>query len=241
LALRDMRRSAGILVLEGLVVVISILLAFALDAWWGRRAADAEMDQELASVRRELETNRLLISNEINALERITAASAALVDELAASSGAQVVSVPDTLAFLVASWAPSLDASFGAIDALISSGRLAGVENEELRLGLARLRGRVADAVEDELAARQISLDHQWSLFMSRMDLRAVVRVEDAFFGAAEQSFAGVSMVYRADLDFPNSQAVLNSLVNRASWYASALGELRGLLRDVDILIELAP
>jgi len=228
-------------VLEGVVVVVSILLAFALDAWWGRRAADAEMDQELASVRRELETNRLLIANEVDALERITAASAALVDELSAASGAQVVSVPDTLAFLVASWAPSLDASFGAIDALISSGRLAGVEDEQLRLGLARLRGRVSDAVEDELAARQISLDHQWLLFMSRLDLPAIVRVENAFFGTAHQSFTGVALVYRTDVDFPNSRAILNSVVNRASWYGSSLGELRELLRDVEILIDLAP
>ena len=55
------RRFRVRLVLEGLVVVSSILLAFALDAWWDEHELDQDVAQELQSVRRELEENRRLV------------------------------------------------------------------------------------------------------------------------------------------------------------------------------------
>lgn len=47
------RRFRVRLALEGLVVVSSILLAFALDAWWDEHELDRDVAQELQSVRRE--------------------------------------------------------------------------------------------------------------------------------------------------------------------------------------------
>ena len=58
------------LALEGLVVVASILVAFLLDAWWDGRELRNQLNDELASVGREIDENRGLVEFEINSLER---------------------------------------------------------------------------------------------------------------------------------------------------------------------------
>ena len=49
------------LALEGMVIVVSILLAFALDAWWEDAQLEREVYQELESVGRELRRNQELL------------------------------------------------------------------------------------------------------------------------------------------------------------------------------------
>jgi hypothetical protein len=57
------------------------------------------------------------------------------------------------------------------VDALVASGRLSEIHNASLRLGLAGLRDRFADVVEDELVGRQIDVEQQGPLLSGLMDL----------------------------------------------------------------------
>lgn len=51
------RRNIAKLILEGLVVVASILVAFALDAWWDDRQLQQETAEDLVIVEYELAEN----------------------------------------------------------------------------------------------------------------------------------------------------------------------------------------
>ena len=66
----------GRLIIEGTVIVFSILLAFAIDAWWdGRQVEDAQIER-LSRVAAELRSNSERIHRKIETLEvAITATS----------------------------------------------------------------------------------------------------------------------------------------------------------------------
>jgi hypothetical protein len=148
---------AGGLLAEGLVVLFSILAAFLLEGWRADRDLAGELLQELVSVQGEREANRDLILTEVEAIDRITVGTEALVAELNAAQERNSVFVPDTLAWLGSMWTTTFDPSLAAIGALIATGRLAQVSNPDLRTGLAGLRDRVADAREDQIVVRLFS------------------------------------------------------------------------------------
>jgi hypothetical protein len=233
------RRFRVRLVLEGLVVVSSILLAFALDAWWDEHELDRDVAQELQSVRRELDENRRLVLYEMDTIERILGGSAATLALLEAEPTPMHIRIPDTLAVLVTFWGPTLDASFGAVDALIASGRLSRIEDAELRLGLSGLKDRVEDPVEDELLAQRVQTEQLIPHVARRVDLAGAARVDAEFFTAHRD--IGTRLPSYGTVDYPTDLETRNLVRHRASWLNSALGELRLLQADVERLLALIP
>lgn len=59
------------LLLEGLVVIASILTAFALDAWWADRQLTGEVVVDLQGVDRELAANVELVTFQIDELHEL--------------------------------------------------------------------------------------------------------------------------------------------------------------------------
>jgi hypothetical protein len=59
------------LLLEGLVVIASILIAFALDAWWADRQLTGEVVVDLQGVDRELAANVELVAFQIHELHEL--------------------------------------------------------------------------------------------------------------------------------------------------------------------------
>jgi hypothetical protein len=220
------------LALEGLVVVASILIAFVLDAWWDGRQLRGELRQELSSVAREVAENRAAVAYEIHALERIIAGSEAMVTSLEAAPPGRLEPVADTLIWFVAFWSPTLDLSFGALDALIASGRLAQIPDADLRLGLAGLKNKVTDAVDDERLAQQV-FEQIYSLLSAHIDFAGVYRIDNQFF-AQKRALNRKVPTENASLLIPATLPVRNAILNRASWLNSALGELRELLVQLD-------
>ena len=76
----------GRLVREGLVIVISILLAFALDAWWDDAADRRDLRQDLIGVSEEIRVNQGRIDFQVDLMERTVAGGDSL---LAAFSAAE--------------------------------------------------------------------------------------------------------------------------------------------------------
>ena len=92
-------------------------------------------------------------------LGRLNSSAAALLVDLRADPEAPMVEATDTIALLATVWAPTLDPSLGAVEALISSGRLAQLSNPRLRQGLAGLRDQFQDTREEQLNALSIRDD----------------------------------------------------------------------------------
>ena len=227
------------LALEGCMVVASILIAFLLDAWWTDREFRQEINQELLSVTRELQDNRQLLSDEIVLIDRISASASALIEQMESVDDKPTVEISDTVAWLVTALGPTLDVSFGAIDALTSSGRLAHIENPELRSGLAGIKGVFDDVVEDELIARQIQLEQQLPMISDSFDLRAVARVDAAVFETGWLPTDPVPSY--GTVQYPNNLAIRNVLINRMMWLTSAKFDMARLVEHLDRLIVLMP
>ena len=139
------------------MVLVSILLAFFLEGWRQERELRHDLERELASVQLALERNRELAAAEIAALDRMSAAGDAVMAGMLSAAGQRVVAVDDTLAALALQWRISFAPSLGAVDALISSGRLAQIENPELKLGLAGLSEVIRDVVGDEIQSLEMT------------------------------------------------------------------------------------
>ncbi len=241
------RRSTGLrLLLEGLVVLVSILAAFFLEGWRDDRELARELEQELASVGRELDRNRELVLAEVAAINRIVAGTDALLGRLEANDESRFIAVSDSLAWLATLWGPTLDPSLGAVDALISSGRLALIDNPDLRLGLAGLRDVLADAAAEQQLALQLSFDRLYPLVLGSPDMSALRRVSREFTTVRQE--AGLSpqeqmaerqMPTYTDIAYPNEVAIRSVLNLKLVWYEAAIAELHPLLPHLDNLMSL--
>ena len=147
------RKSAARLLLEMLVVVASILIAFSLDAWWSRRSELRTERAHLRALQSDFEQNVARLNQLIAREERIVDASRRL---LLVATSAQA-GHPDSVRTLLGQVFNSgrFDPVMGAYEAVVSSGGLAQVRDDRLRLALADfaslLQGRYTERYSDEL------------------------------------------------------------------------------------------
>lgn len=237
------RRGSSHLVLEGVVILVSILAAFWLEGWRADRDLARELTLEMESVHRELERNRDIVIAELAVLDRVTSSAAVLLMELRADPQAATVAVRDSIAIFGASWSPTIDPSLGAVQALIGSGRLAQVPNRELRQGLAGLSDQFQDALEEQVLARSVFRDDIVPLTRDRVDYEflgeAVVElIESDDSGVLSQESLSVRPFPSEGLtDYPNSVPIRNALELRRVWHLVAQDELSRVLVVLDDLI----
>jgi hypothetical protein len=143
-------------VVEGAVIVGSILLAFALDAWWGNRSREDELRGQLEVVAREMQSARealqlALDAHDMNAhlAEHLTSALCRVVE------GSEVV-VSDTL---VGPLLPQVtaDVTTGSLDAFITAGGLELIEDVDIRRHLLDWPTRIQDLLDDETYLRNFA------------------------------------------------------------------------------------
>ena len=116
-------KSRSALVVEGVVIVASILLAFGIDAWWGERRAELDERESIAQLTTDFQTNAALLETVRSAHE---AALDAAYEILArAGIGGQPQSRTTTAELVFISLrASTYDPVLGGINSLIQSGSL---------------------------------------------------------------------------------------------------------------------
>jgi hypothetical protein len=135
--------------IEAAAIVMSILLAFAIYAWWDDRQDRAEEQRILASLKSEFEQNLELIDIEFSYRHAVVAS----IQEILAASLAPSTVDPEKLDGLIGdlSWWQNIKYSRGAIDGLLQSGGLSLIENDELRRVLVSMPSRFDDTTGSEL------------------------------------------------------------------------------------------
>lgn len=120
------------LLLQAASVVASILLAFAIDAWWGKRAEAAEKNAVLTALRAELSEQRKALDEDL-VYQRASRENAKLL--LAAHAAGRYEDIEKSLDHRLANllWFSGATVSSGLLDGLLRDGRVTAVENETLR------------------------------------------------------------------------------------------------------------
>lgn len=141
---------------EATAVLVSILLAFAIDALWAERLERVAEREELSRLYDEFASNRDRILAGSKLHEAAVEASLRLYEimDAAISSGAETIAVPDmVIADLVN--APTFEAETPVFDGLVRSGRIEIIEDRRILTTMAVWERTLRNTFEHEVRARQ--------------------------------------------------------------------------------------
>ena len=143
---------------EGVVIVGSILLAFGIDAWWDARQERVEEAEILAGLHREFTGNRDALNRRIEQHSNMLAAFAAILASIDEGDWTSTEwSVDDAIGQLLAP--PTSDLGNGVRDALVQAGRLEILSNVVLRERLAEWPAFYEEVLDDEIFSREMVLN----------------------------------------------------------------------------------
>ncbi len=229
--MREFLRGRGAdLLLEGIVVIVSILVAFGLDAWWGNRSARIDLLDDLASVTSEVEAN--IEALQVEALFHSMAAASIddLVSRIDLAGGAPWLTLPDTIASFAFVFPPVFDASTGALDALVADGSLSRLEDRRLRQLLGDLRAQFEDVRDSEMGARRVAAEEIMPLFWESPDLAASLGRSGEFRRRGLEQTPLPSHAIRLE----NPPGLKNRLLLRRAWVTASSEGVAELLATLD-------
>ena len=150
-------RRTGDLLVEATAIVASILLAFAIDAWWDERQLRAEEQDVLYSLQEEFRANKAQVTDVLDrhllAHEVISSFLAMQESELAALNPSEISQIISFFAH-----PRTFDPVRGSLDALLGSGKLGLLRDRALREALTNFTNLLEDAVEDRQYLTDTSL-----------------------------------------------------------------------------------
>jgi hypothetical protein len=159
------------ILLEGAVIVVSILLAFSIDAWWNSRIEQQREREQLISMLAEFKASLSGLDGVLTSIQGHAKNVESLIALLKAA-GDEPVMVPGALLGSAITWRTS-DVSTSTLDALMASGDLNLLRNVELRANLARLPAILLDVTEDEIVAQKFA-ESEMSVFLAREGLAEI-------------------------------------------------------------------
>jgi hypothetical protein len=146
------------LTVEAAAIVGSILLAFAIDAWWSARQLDNEEQQTLRQLQAEFQTNAALLAERrgrhediLNACETILSLTGPESEDLLTDTA----NARSAIERITIWW--TYDPQMGVLAGLTQSGGLRIISSDPLRNALASWPSEVQDLVEDEIYAQEFT------------------------------------------------------------------------------------
>lgn len=220
-------RSGGrSLLVEGVVIVASILLAFAIDAAWDARNDRIEARSVLADLEAEFRESLGLIDRIISIRESRNTQAMRLLEGPAAFPDDDALSRALVQVFLGAT---SVNIPTGAYSLYVSGGSATRVESDELRTLLASWPGILEENAEEEATEVQMTWRQMTPFLRSRVDLGPIYSAHpaaDEVFGTFPPPRVSFGIDPRSLLDDPE---FLNYTVARLALNRVLLREVRAL------------
>jgi hypothetical protein len=218
--------------LEGTAVLLGILAAFGIDAWWDIESQQQDLQSYLTATRTELESNRELIFEDFQSLDAWTEQGKRYLDEVVAPAANPSY---EEVREMVWETGPNQTTPLlrAAVDDLVSSGGISLIESAELRRSIARyIRALDRDAEEQEDVRqnfRQFVLPyHIEHASFSDYDWEQAVGVEQS------------DTTFELDLDaFVASRDYANRLVSRLLGYSNLRDTHDAVLKSIDETLRL--
>jgi len=194
----------GRVLIEGVAIVASILLAFGIEAGWAAEGERRLEREELERVFDELAGER----QRIVGAERQQAIRASASLEVVAllktrGTATATVAIPDSLLALLAG-SPAFEAQTPTLDGLLRSGSYSVVSDLEVRSAVARLEERLTSASRQQLGTTQYTMTDLIPALIERGSMSHVLLNSR---GAARSQLGGGATQIRAD---PQIEAIVS-------------------------------
>ena len=146
------------LTVEAAAIVGSILLAFAIDAWWSARQLDQEEQQTLRQLQAEFQTNAALLAERRGRHEVFFEACETILSLTGPEGEDLLIYLEDVRSAIdtITRWW-TYDPQMGVLAGLTQSGGLRIISSDQLRNALASWPSKVQDLVEDEIHAQEFT------------------------------------------------------------------------------------
>lgn len=221
--------------MESLVIVASILAAFALDTWWDRMQERTEERETLVALATEFQAARAeIVVRKVNQ-GRILTAVTAVADSLnqALEDGRRAIVLPDTMLAL-AYIPPTTSLGLGTLQGMIGSGRLGIIQNRALRGRLGAWGVELDELREEELDSRELAYGDLDRTLRARMNTYGLWAAGDSIFKEV------LSVEGRArSREVPVDTEVLGVFHLRTSLLSHGVEEFDPLLVAVDSILAL--
>ena len=226
---------AGRLALESIVIVGSILAAFALDTWWQGVSERREERETLQALHVEFSAARENILFYRSLQERILTSVTSISDSLNAAviRGATSIMLADT----ALAWAyipPTTTVSLGTLQGLIASGRLGIIRDRRLRSALGSWGVELAELAEEEIASRDLAFQDMDRVLRARMSTHGLWATAERL-NSGELSEEG----RLARRPVPVDTEMLGVFHLRQNILSHAIDEFDPLIEEVDGILEL--
>jgi hypothetical protein len=212
---------------ESVAIVASILLAFAIDAWWdGQRDRGREEDlmidllADFRSSRGELAT-RLVLAR------RMATTNALFTEQVDSHRGPGPLAVPDSLVLGVLG-GPTYEPSMNALDAAVASGEVVLLTNPRIREELATWRRALVDTAEDEQEVRRLT--NQQVIPLLARSLRVAPYMRNVLAWSFGQPVEGLP----GEATLTPSPELAGALALRQFFVEFSAADLEGLLGSLD-------
>lgn len=216
---------------EGLLIIFSILLAFAIESWWAERKERLEEQKLLANLQTDFQKNKELLEYSIERFRFTLENAQQIMDYLHPGEEPAVEILADSILFKHLLW-HTYNPIVGTLHSAIASGHISLIENELLRTELAEWE----DLVEDMKESERIDID-----IMTRIN-------EEIFRYVPTRTLAyrmGNKMMLRestAKTDYKRLQSSIyleNLLANRIGEMSVTLGEANNVMISLDRILAL--
>lgn len=219
------RKSGGALLAEGLVIVVSVLLALWADAWLASRQEAQLGAEQLTALARDFDQMSARVDSSLWAAERAITDGRTLIEQLTGPTPQMAVDSGRarlTSLTIYEVFSPSM----GAYEALVASGSIERVENEELKRALSDFFGSFDDLrVSEGLLLRT---QHEFMLSDVWAELAGVHRYNP------EIGLGDPNADLRQTLTWSESDAFLNGLAHMLVRQLDARADYQYLRRSID-------
>ncbi len=144
------------LLAESAAIVVSILLAFGIDAWWQQRKEDAQERVLLIGLLDDFRASRPELVFRLELARRIADGVELFLTATEDFQSHQPVPMPES-AILSVLGTPTYEPATSTLDAALASGDLERVGSDAIRRELAEWRRILADVQEDEVEAKRVT------------------------------------------------------------------------------------
>ena len=209
---------------EGAVIIVSILLALAGDAWWDERRERAEEHEALVALAQDFDVAADRLGGVLATVDSIRVAAAVMLEWTGPRADARN---GDSLAVLlpIVSRLPTFQPPLGSLEALLGSGDLRLIRNDSLRAALASFPSRLAGIHRTESYGAEQVFGELRPFLNRSVPMRRFARGGDGNTG-----FASDVVGLLRNLEFENQ---IQGRVTNIEYLSNSAGNMRTLVDEI--------